>query len=291
VAVTIAIPFYNAERFLIDAIRSVFAQTYQNWELLLIDDGSTDKSLEIARSVNDPRVRVISDGRNKKLAARLNEITNLAKYEYIARMDADDLMSPYRIEIQMNILESHPSIDLVSTALYSVKNDLTLVGYRGSNDSNVSFERLIKREVGILHASLLARKEWYKRNKYLESLNVCQDSDIWLRASKKGDLKIKILANPLYVYREEGNITAKKLLQAYKIERKVFSKYIDDHSYRTYYILRSHAKTMSVQYLDRFNHLKIFHRRRNRSLTNEQIDDYKNMIETIKSTKVAGIDL
>jgi glycosyltransferase involved in cell wall biosynthesis len=221
-AVTIAIPFYNAETFLPDAIRSVFAQTYQDWELILIDDGSTDRSLDIARSVRDLRVRVVSDGQNKKLAARLNEITELAKYDYIARMDADDLMSPHRIEIQMNILESNPGIDLVSTALYSVKNDLTLVGYRGSNDSNVSFDRLIRKKVGILHASLLARKQWYKRNKFLESLKICQDSDMWLRASKKGDLKIKILANPLYVYREEGNITAKKLLQAYKIERKVF---------------------------------------------------------------------
>ena len=79
--ITIAIPFYNAEEYLPDAIRSVFAQTFQDWELLLIDDGSTDASLAIANSVDDERVRVISDGKNKKLAARLNEVTQWAKYD------------------------------------------------------------------------------------------------------------------------------------------------------------------------------------------------------------------
>jgi glycosyltransferase involved in cell wall biosynthesis len=289
-AVSIAIPFYNAERFLPDAIRSVFAQTYQDWELLLVDDGSTDQSLDIARSVKDPRVRVVSDGKNKKLAARLNEITELATHEYIARMDADDLMSPHRIAMQMEILQNDPNLDLVSTGLYSVTNDLTLVGYRGSGDSDVSFVRLIKRRVGILHASLLARKDWYKRNRYLESLKVGQDSDIWLRASKKRDLKIKVMANPLYVYREEGNITARKLLQAYKNERQVFSKYIDDYPFRVCYVLRSHTKSVIIRCLDSVHSLKFFHKRRNHNLSAEQIDDYKRMIETIASTNVPGID-
>jgi glycosyltransferase involved in cell wall biosynthesis len=290
-AVTIAIPFYNAESFLPDAIRSVFAQTYQNWELILLDDGSTDNSLEIARSVKDPRVRVISDGRNKKLAARLNEVTQLARYEYIARMDADDLMSPERIEIQMRLLEGNPDIDLVSTSLYSVTNNLALVGYRGTGDSDVSFGRLIRRQVGILHASLLARKEWYQRNRYLENLKVGQDSDIWLRASKKNDLRIKILATPLYVYREEGNITAKKLLQVYKNERNVYSKYIDDYGFRVYYVTRSYMKTAVIQFLDRVYHLRFFHKTRNHPLNDEQVSDCKRIIETIKSTKVPGIDL
>ena len=106
--ITIGLPFYNAENYLELAIKSVFAQTYQDWELILMDDGSTDRSLEIAKSINDPRVSVYSDGKNKKLAARLNEIVRLAKYDYLARMDADDLMSTKRIETQMNILKNNP---------------------------------------------------------------------------------------------------------------------------------------------------------------------------------------
>ena len=99
--ITIGIPFYNAEVYLADAIRSIFAQTYQEWELILVDDGSTDSSLEIARSVKDSRVRVIADGVNRRLPYRLNQITAEAKYDLIGRMDADDIISPVRFEKQL----------------------------------------------------------------------------------------------------------------------------------------------------------------------------------------------
>ena len=106
--ITIGIPFYNAETYLADAIRSIFAQTYQDWELILIDDGSTDRSVEIARAVKDPRVRVISDGQNNRLPYRLNQITALARFDLVGRMDADDLISPAKFEKQKSILDAHP---------------------------------------------------------------------------------------------------------------------------------------------------------------------------------------
>src|SRR5512136_1054483 len=79
--VTVGIPFYNAGQTLADAVRSVFAQTLTDWELILLDDGSTDRGLEFARSIDDPRVRVVSDGRNLRLAARLNQIAEFARAE------------------------------------------------------------------------------------------------------------------------------------------------------------------------------------------------------------------
>ena len=96
--VTIAIPFYNPGPAFEDAIKSVFAQTYTNWELLLVNDGSTDDSLEKALAIKDSRVQVINDGKNLGLGARLNQIAQLASGEYLARMDADDIMHPERIE-------------------------------------------------------------------------------------------------------------------------------------------------------------------------------------------------
>src|SRR4030066_138114 len=95
--VTVGIPFFNNQDTLPDAIRSIFAQSFQDWELLLLDDGSTDGSLQIAQSIDDPRVRVISDGCNRKLPARLNQIIDLARGQYIARMDADDLCGITRL--------------------------------------------------------------------------------------------------------------------------------------------------------------------------------------------------
>lgn len=285
--ITIAIPFYNAEEFLADAIRSVFAQTHQDWELLLIDDGSTDGSLKIAQSIKDPRVKLFSDGKNKKLAGRLNEVTRLASYDYIARMDADDLMSPDRLAIQLDILEKNAHIDLVSSGMYSILNDETLVGYRGDTADEVSFNQLIRKEKGILHASILARKSWYARNFYNENLPLAQDSDMWLRASKKNDLSIKIIPEPLYFYREEQNITAKKMLKAYKIERKVFSQYIDDRLFRFKYVSKSYFKTMTILLLDQFGYFKFLLKRRNKTESiSEHLRGYENMIEIIKATKI-----
>ena len=111
--VTIGIPVYNAEAYLEYTICSVLAQTYRNWELIIIDDGSTDNSLLIAKKYEeiDNRIRVISDGINKKLPHRLNQIIHESKYDYIARMDADDLMSNDRIEKQISILNLNKSID------------------------------------------------------------------------------------------------------------------------------------------------------------------------------------
>ena len=112
--VTIGIPIYNAESTLIDAVRSVFAQTHKNWELILVDDGSTDRSLEIAKSIDDPRVTVYSDGENRKLAGRLNQLVSMAKHDFIARMDADDMMAPNRIETLLKILVNNDKYDLAS---------------------------------------------------------------------------------------------------------------------------------------------------------------------------------
>ena len=102
--VTIAIPIYNAEKYLRYAIQSCINQTYQNWELLLMCDGSTDKSDEIATdlSLQDSRIVLINDHKNLGLPARLNETINMARGEFYVRMDADDIMAVDRVETQVS---------------------------------------------------------------------------------------------------------------------------------------------------------------------------------------------
>lgn len=212
--VTIGIPFYNAEKTLAGAIRSVFAQTHRDWELILLDDGSTDRSLEIARSVNDPRVRVISDGKNLKLAKRLNQMVDEAKYDYIARMDADDLMSTERIELELKEFEKNPNLDVVSTGVCSLSQDDQPLGYRCHNNNVVTpYEVLThKNGAGIVHAAILARKSWYLRNLYNSKYDTSQDADLWLKAFYHQDFSHLIIRKPLYYYRESGNVTPRKIL-------------------------------------------------------------------------------
>lgn len=219
-AVTIGIPFYNAEATLLDAVRSVFAQTHRNWELILLDDGSTDRSLELAKLIKDPRVRVYSDGQNRRLAARLNQITELAKYEFIARMDADDLMSPVRIERQLEVLVSRQEVDLVSTGVCSLTDDCEPVGIRCiSPEHTISASDLLSGHSGIVHASIVGRRAWFERNLYKESMAKSQDTNLWVRAYSKDDLRVAFLPDPFYYYREDGNISIGRLLLAYKMGR------------------------------------------------------------------------
>jgi len=281
--ITIGLPFYNAEKHLELAIKSVFAQTYQDWELLLIDDGSTDTSLEIAQSINDPRVTVYSDGNNKKLAARLNEIVKLAKYDYIARMDADDIMDPNRLSAQIKILEDNPQFDLVSTGLFSISNTNRLMGYRGKNWENPTFDEILHKKTGIMHPSLIARKAWFERNKYNENLKLGQDTELWFRTSKNNDLKIKIISDPLFMYREEGNVTKKKLLRAYKNEREYLALYIEPQIPRITYKLKSWAKSLFVTV---FGTPKFLLERRYNSVNDNQRAIYDNVLKQITNTQL-----
>lgn len=289
--ITICIPFYNAESTLLDAVRSVFAQTHESWELILIDDGSTDRSLEIAQSINDPRVTVYSDGENRKLAGRLNQLVDLAKYDFIARMDADDMMTPNRIETLLGILCANEKYDLASCGTYSIKNDGSFNGYRGSAEQNYTFEGLIHKSQGFLHAGLVARKSWYERNRYDELLPLGQDTDLWLRSAKAGDFRAISIKEPLYMYREEGNVTSKKLLTAYKIERSNYAHLIEKRHIRLKYVTKSIAKTFIVKAMDLTGSLDYLLQRRNQKDTDDNVIKlFNNSIDQISSTQIPGID-
>src|SRR5690606_5270187 len=165
--ISIGIPFFNAVAYLEDAIKSVLAQTFQEWELILVDDGSSDGSLDIAKKYEqlDCRVRVISDGLNKKLPIRLNEIIKKAKFDYIARMDADDILHPQRLEKQLSFLEDNKKYDLVSSGLISIDNQNEVKGFRCVSQLYDNFSKP-SLSYPIVHPSVMARKSWYLRNQY-----------------------------------------------------------------------------------------------------------------------------
>lgn len=214
--ITIGIPFYNAEATILDAVRSVFAQTHCDWELILFDDGSTDHSLELAHSINDSRVKVYSDGQNLRLATRLNQIAELASHEHLARMDADDLISPVRIERQLSALAIRPEWDLVSTGVCSLTDEGKPLGVRCvPADYTISPGDLLAGRTGIVHASVVGKRAWFKRNRYREVLRSSEDANLWIRAFSKGDLNMGFVSEPLYYYREDGNVALSKLSTAY----------------------------------------------------------------------------
>lgn len=290
-SISIAIPFFNAEKYLPDAIRSVFCQTFENWELILVDDGSTDRSLEIALSVKDPRVTVISDGQNKKLAARLNQIVNISKYSLLARMDADDMMHPGRLTIQHKILLENPEVDLTGSGLYSINNDCDLIGIRGSFCNKITHFDLLRREKSIVHPSILVRKSWCLRNPYDESLFLAEDAELWLRSSDRNDLNVCIIAEPLHIYREEQSVTFKKLIKSGMLERMLRKRYSDLFLNQVKFYLRSYFKTLVVILLNFIGCLGFLHKRRNSTnLSNAQREKYFSIVKSIRSFPVSGLD-
>ena len=110
--VTVLMPVYNCEKYLRESIESILNQTFKDFEFLIINDGSSDKSAEIVESYNDNRINFVQNEKNIGLAASLNRGLDIAKGEYIARMDADDISLPERLEKQVRFMETNPQIGI-----------------------------------------------------------------------------------------------------------------------------------------------------------------------------------
>ena len=208
-SVTIAIPFFNAEKYLSQAIDSIIFQTYCDWELLLVDDGSTDSSVSIAEEYQkkDDRIKLYTDGENKNLGFRLNEIPKLVTTEYLVRMDADDIMHPKKIEKQLDALLHYPEIDVLGTNAYSIDEDNNVVGIR----LNISKEEIIPVET-FIHPTIMARTSWFLSNPYDVTAVRVEDIELWIRSKDKS--KFYILTEPLFFYREFGGGYYKKYLKS-----------------------------------------------------------------------------
>lgn len=215
-SVTIAIPVYNAEKYLFLAISSVLNQSFSAFELIILDDGSSDKSMEIARSFNDERIRIISDGKNLGLPARLNQIIELAKFDLIARMDADDIIPLDRIKKQYEYLISQPKKDFVTMGCAYI-NDFRVLGVSIPKQSyDLTFREMLNGQHGICHASILARKSWYERNQYDSNMHRVEDYELWLRAFLKNDLNVGYIQDIGYYYRSDVTLNLDKYVNTFK---------------------------------------------------------------------------
>ena len=162
--VSIAMPVRNCERTLKLAVESILAQTYRSWELLLIDDGSSDGTVEIARSFQDSRIIVYSDGMARGLVARLNQAIALSRAKYFARMDGDDVAYPERLERQLAYLESHPDVDLIGAAILVFGQDGTPLGKRAVRPDHEAICSTPASGFGLAHPTYVGRLEWFRRH-------------------------------------------------------------------------------------------------------------------------------
>lgn len=198
--VTIAIPIYNAERYLRNAIQSCINQTYKSWELLLMCDGSTDQSTVIAKEFadRDSRIKLIDDGQNRGLIARLNQSVDMCRTKYYARMDADDIMCINRLEEQVTFMEEHTEVDVCGSSIMTIDNNNVIIG-SGFNNGKV---------YGFIHPTVMGRTRWFKANHYADWALRAEDFELWTRTSSRSNFYA--IAKPLLFYREFGVPTFKK---------------------------------------------------------------------------------
>lgn len=185
--VTVILPVYNGGSYLATAINSVLVQTYTNFELLIIDDGSTDNSVETIKHYTDPRIRLVIHTENKKLIATLNEGLSLAQGIYIARIDSDDIWTDtQKLEKQITFLESNSEYALIGTQAFAIDNFGTTqysLTYP-TTDKAIRNQMLFKN--CFVHSSVVFKKSIaQKANGFSTEEKHTEDYGLWLRIGEK----------------------------------------------------------------------------------------------------------
>jgi len=284
---TIGLPFFNNQETLANAIKSVLIQSFKNWELILIDDGSTDRSYHIANELArvDSRIKLISDGENKGLIHRLNQIIDLARGTYIARMDSDDMMMPNKLERQMKILIENDSIDLIDTAAYIINEKDKPIGMRGMGDINTWNKKKVLKKGLLFHPTIVAKTSWYKSNKYDKEYIRSEDFELWCRTYEY-TVFFRIY-EPLFIYRE-GNVNVKNYVASNQTIRKIIRKYapgVLSNTELVLEILKTYLKNYLYYAFSIFNMQYTLSSTRNVKLNKFQIDEVKDVINRIKNFK------
>lgn len=202
-------PVHNAQATVAAAIRSILGQTWRDWELLIIDDGSTDATAETVADFKDSRLRFVAGGCNLGLAARLNQAISMAQGSFFARMDADDIAYPLRLEAQVKFLQQHPSCDLVGCGAVFFDDSGRLVGRFPLRRTHAEICSNPWRGFYLPHPTWMGRREWFARNRYAEDYRKTQDQDLLLRTFDTS--RFACLDEVLLGYRQERRTLSKLL--------------------------------------------------------------------------------
>jgi len=197
--VSVIMPAFNEQRTIERAIRSILAQTYENFELIIINDGSTDKTADILETFLDPRIRVLTNPTTQGVAKSMNIGIRASKGKYIARMDADDYCMPQRLEKQVQFLEAHPDVAVLGTAYYHKDRIRGEEFVRVFPLEDSSIKREMAKYIPICQGGVMIRKQaLVDVGLYNENCEDLEDLELWIRMGAK--YKFANLEEPLYVY-------------------------------------------------------------------------------------------
>lgn len=210
--VSVILPVYNAGKYLRLAVLSIVQQNYGNWELLLIDDGSTDGAVESLADIEDSRIQIINNSQNIGLAATLNRGISLAKGQYLARMDQDDIAFPDRFARQVEMLEADVELDLVGGRCLAIDEQNEPVGLLPFDLNHSELCRAPWRGFYLAHPTWMGRIEWFRTHQYcIPEPHLCEDQELLLRTYPSS--KFATCPEVLFAYRIRTSINLKRLFR------------------------------------------------------------------------------
>lgn len=214
-AISVIMSVYNGGKYLYSAMQSIIVQDFADFEFIIVNDGSTDNSIDIlnhfARS--DPRVRII-DRANKGLIVSLNELVMAARAPYLARMDADDAAMPRRLGLQFAFLEANPDVGVLGTNTHELDSDGRIIECRDFYpDDNDGVLALLQLRPALCHPSAMMRTQLVRTiGGYRKAFAHAEDYDLWLRMSRQ--TTIRNLPERLLLYRRsEGQVSQRYAIQ------------------------------------------------------------------------------
>jgi glycosyltransferase involved in cell wall biosynthesis len=208
---------YNYEHYVGEAIRSVLAQTYPHWELVVVDDASTDGSLGVIRSFPDPRIHVLPLQRNGGPSTAYNLAYEHCRGEYVGSLDSDDFLAPRKLERQVEEFAAHPKVDVLGTFV----TEVDAAGRASSNGTAAWFNQ--KRNLNdveswlirnhLCHSSVLLRRSTHDHAGLLNPLlHGAADYELWLRCLARG-ARFRVVPEPLLFSRQHESNTWKRIGQ------------------------------------------------------------------------------
>ena len=195
---TVTLPVYDAMPYLPAAVGSILSQSYRNFELLIIDDGSTDGSPDYLRSLRDPRIK-LTVRENRGLGTTLNELFRNSRTEYIARMDADDVCDQHRLEKQMEFLCAHDDVAMLGTGIAFIVGTRVVEGFRPLTEHSAIRQRLLQKRPGVNHPTTVVKREAWASVGGYRFAGAGEDLDFCLRLCDFG--RVANIPEALYQYR------------------------------------------------------------------------------------------
>lgn len=205
--VSVVMAAYNAEKYIASAIESILRQTYQNWELIILNDGSGDKTRDVVQAFHDSRILFFENDRNRGLVYTRNRMLELSRGDYIAVLDSDDIAYPDRLEKEVRFLNNHPAYGLVGSSIEMIDANGKLTGETWDLPAkSKDIPTMLFFHNNFAHSTVMYRRSVLPTPAYREGFAPAEDYDLWVRLSQI--CCVHNFKEPLVAYRVHGTNTS-----------------------------------------------------------------------------------